>query len=57
MTAIAHLRMNRKDLAGRLFGEIARDDTVPASIRQRAVQMAGVLGVDAVDQTEEKKAG
>ncbi len=57
MTAVAHLRMGRKDLAGRLFGEIARDDTVPASIRQRAVQMAGVLGVDAVDQTEEKKAG
>ncbi len=57
MTAVAHLRMGRRDLAGRLFGEIARDETVPASIRQRAVQMAGVLGVDAVDQTEEKKAG
>ena len=50
MTAVAHLRMNRKDLAGRLFGQIARDDTVPASIRQRAVQMAGVLGVDAIDE-------
>ncbi|MFD1786441.1 tetratricopeptide repeat protein [Sphingomonas floccifaciens] len=57
MTAIAHLRMGRRDLAGRMFGEMARDETVPASIRQRAVQMAGVLGVDAVDQTEEKKAG
>ncbi|KQN25764.1 hypothetical protein ASE86_06045 [Sphingomonas sp. Leaf33] len=57
MTAVAHLRMNRRDLAGRMFGEIARDENVPASIRQRAVQMAGVLGVDAVDQTEEKKAG
>lgn len=57
MTAVAHLRMNRRDLAGRMFGEIARDEDVPASIRQRAVQMAGVLGVDAVDQAEEKKAG
>ncbi|WP_294290709.1 tetratricopeptide repeat protein [uncultured Sphingomonas sp.] len=57
MTAVAHLRMNRRDLAGRMFGEIARDENVPASIRQRAVQMAGVLGVDAVDQAEEKKAG
>jgi len=57
MTAVAHLRMGRKDLAGRLFGEIAKDEGVPQSIRQRAVQMAGVLGVDAVDQTEEKKAG
>ena len=57
MTAVAHLRMNRKDLAGRVFGEIARDDGVPASIRQRAVQMAGVLGIDAIDETKEKTAG
>ena len=57
MTAVAHLRMNRKDLAGRMFGEIARDDTVPSSIRQRAVQMAGVLGVDAIDETKEKTTG
>lgn len=57
MTAVAHLRMNRKDLAGRLFGEIARDEGVPASIRQRAVQMAGVLGVDAIEENKEKKAG
>ena len=48
--------MNRRDLAGTLFGQMARDENVPATIRQRAVQMAGVLGVDAVDQTEEKKA-
>jgi hypothetical protein len=57
MTAVAHLRKGRRDLAGRMFGELARDETVPESIRQRAVQMAGVLGVDAVAQPEEKKAG
>lgn len=56
MTAIAYLRMGRKDLAGRLFGDIAKTETVPASIRQRAVQLAGVLGVDAVAQPEEPKA-
>lgn len=56
MTAVAHLRMGRRDLAGRLFGEIAKDESVPQTIRQRAVQMAGVLGIDAV-QIEEKKAG
>lgn len=56
MIAVAHLRMGRRDLAGRLFGEIARDEGVPSSIRQRAVQMAGVLGVDAIDQTGDKKA-
>lgn len=57
MTAAAHLRMNRRDLAGRIYADLARDEGVPASIRQRAVQMAGVLGIDAVDQTEGNKAG
>ena len=47
MTAIAYLRQNRRDLAGKLFGQVARTDGVPDSIRQRAVQMAGLLGVDA----------
>lgn len=48
MVATAYLRMNRRDLAGRMFGQIARDPETPESLRQRAVQMAGVLGVDAV---------
>jgi hypothetical protein len=47
MTAVAQLRLNRRDLAGKLFGQVAKDETVPASIRSRAVQMAGLLGVDA----------
>lgn len=47
MTAVAFLRQNRRDLAGKLFGQIAKADDVPPSIRQRAVQMAGLLGVDA----------
>ena len=47
MMAIAELRTGRRDLAGALFGQIARDDGVPQTIRQRAVQMAGLLGVDA----------
>ncbi|MES2055950.1 MAG: tetratricopeptide repeat protein [Pseudomonadota bacterium] len=56
LVAGAYLRMNRPDLAGKLFGQIAREETVPATLRQRAVQMAGVLGVDAVETPEEKKA-
>jgi len=56
LVAAAYLRMNRNDLAGPLFGQIAKDETVPASIRQRAVQMAGVLGIDAVDTVKETKA-
>ena len=47
MVAVADLRTGRRDLAGALYGQIARDDGVPQSIRQRAVQMAGLLGVDA----------
>lgn len=56
LVAMAYLRMNKPDLAGPLFAQIARNDDVPGTIRQRAVQMTGVLGVDAVDQGEDKKA-
>ncbi len=56
MVAIAYLRLNQRTQAGTLFGQIARDQGVPESIRQRAVQMAGVLGVDAVPANEDTKA-
>jgi hypothetical protein len=41
--------MRRPDLAGPIFGQIGRDERVPASIRNRATQMAGSLGVDVLD--------
>ena len=47
MTAMALLKQNRKSEAGRLFAQIAADKAVPESIRARAVQIAGTLGVDA----------
>lgn len=47
MTAMALLKLNRKDEAGRMFAAIADDDKVPNTIRSRAVQIAGTLGVDA----------
>lgn len=50
MVGIAYVRMNRGDLAGPIFQRIARDENVPASIRSRAVQMAGSLGFDALDE-------
>lgn len=56
LVAAAYLRQNRKDLAAQTFAAIARDEKVPDSIRQRAVQMSGAMGVDAIVQTEEKKA-
>lgn len=56
MVGIAYMRLNRNAEAGRLFGEIAQTESVPETIRQRAVQLAGVLGVDAVDTDQEQKA-
>ncbi len=46
LVAMAYLNSGRKDLAGQMFGQIAKDETVPETIRQRAVQMAGSMGVD-----------
>lgn len=43
LSALAYLKMKRPDVAAALFGQIAGEELVPATIRQRAVQMAGVL--------------
>lgn len=57
MLASAYLKQGRRDLAGKTYGQLAQSrGFVPDSVRQRAVQMAGVLGVDAIDQSEVKKA-
>ncbi len=56
MVALAYLRQGRRDLAGQIFGQIAATEHVPESIRQRAVQMSSTLGVDAIDQNEDKTA-
>jgi hypothetical protein len=47
MTAMALIKQGRKAEAGRLFADIAKDTTVPDSLRARSVQIAGSLGVDA----------
>lgn len=46
MTAIAYLRAGKRDRATQLFSQIGRTDTVPESIRQRAVQMATEMGAN-----------
>ncbi len=48
LVAMAYLKQGKRDLAGKLFGQIAQNEKVPPTLRQRAVQMAGALGVDAV---------
>ncbi len=47
MTAMAMLAKNDRAGAGALFARIAADQQVPETIRSRAVQIAGSLGVDA----------
>jgi len=47
MTGMALLAKGERGGAGQMFAKIAADKQVPESIRSRAVQIAGSLGVDA----------
>lgn len=47
LTAMAYLKKGQKQPAARLFASIAGDPSVPESLRSRATQIAGTLGVDA----------
>lgn len=57
MVAIAYMKMRKPELAGPLFAAMAKDKGVPETIRTRAVQMAGLLGVDAVKTGRDEQAG
>jgi len=46
LTALAYAKMKKPDLAGAMFAQIAEEETVPESIRDRAKQMAGQYGLD-----------
>lgn len=47
LTGMAMLAQNRRSEAARLFASIAADKSVPDTLRDRAVQIAGSLGIDA----------
>lgn len=53
MTAIAHLEAGNREEAGTLFAQISQDEELPETLRSRARQMAGLLGVDAIDDVEQ----
>lgn len=53
MTAIAYMKMGKKDVAGPIFAAIAKDGQVPETLRARARQMAGLMGIDAVETEED----
>ncbi len=48
MVAAAYLKMGKPELAGKIYADIGKDENVPETIRSRAVQMAGSLGVDTI---------
>jgi hypothetical protein len=49
LVGMAYLKQNNTALAGPLFAAIARDKNSPETLRNRVRQLAGLLGVDAVD--------
>jgi hypothetical protein len=52
LIALAHIEMGNRQEAGEIFAEIAADDTLPETLTRRAQQLAGVLGVDAIEDVE-----
>jgi hypothetical protein len=46
LTALAMIKQGKKQDAGQLFAAMARDAAVPETIRARAAQVAGSLGID-----------
>lgn len=53
LVAIAHLEAGDRKQAGALFATIAKEEDLPETLRSRARQMAGLLGVDAVDDVRQ----
>ena len=53
LVAMAHLEAGNKAAAGKLFADIAKDEDQPETLRSRARQMAGLLGVDAIVDVEQ----
>lgn len=52
LLAMAYLEQGKRTEAGRLFAEVARNESVAEPIRSRTRQMAGVLGVDAIPDVD-----
>ncbi|MBA3676944.1 MAG: tetratricopeptide repeat protein [Sphingosinicella sp.] len=50
MVAGAYLKQNQPQRAAPIFAAMAKDESIPQTLRTRAIQMAGALGVDAVTE-------
>lgn len=53
MVAMAYLEQGKRQEAGTLLAAIAKDEEVPESLRSRTRQLAGLLGVDAIEDVDE----
>jgi hypothetical protein len=51
MVALSYLKLNRPQQAAGVFAAMAKDKKLPDTLRSRATQMAGSLGVDAVQES------
>ena len=51
MVALSYLKLNRPQQAAGIFAAMAKDKKLPDTLRSRATQMAGSLGVDAVQES------
>ena len=52
LVAMAYLDQNKPKEAGAMFASIAKDETVPDGLRSRSRQMAGLYGVDAIEDVD-----
>jgi hypothetical protein len=52
LVALAYLKQGKSAQAGTLLAAMSKDKTIAPSLRQRARQLAGQLGVDAIDSAE-----
>lgn len=53
LVGVAYMKKGDSAQAGALLAAIAKDKTVPESLRRRVRQLAGQLGVDAVDDPQD----
>jgi len=56
MTAVAYLKLGKPQQAAPIFAAMAKDPSLPETMRSRAIQMAGALGVDAVIEAPQQGA-
>ncbi len=57
LVALAYLELGREEEAGPLLAAIARDTSVPETVRARTRQLAGLLGYDAIEDVDAALAG